>query len=186
MQNRLHSARRRPSHPRTFGAPPRRRHRLTDRLFLRQVETHFRAARAAPRTGLRREHVRLRPNERALLVRCELDHSEPHVGVERREDATVGAEVGMPHVRAFDGLVKVECDSPKVLGRHVLTQPAVSMIGRCRVTTSVCSWCAERLPSLVRIVQPSGSSRIRSDPALMIGSMVSTRPSVNTSRCHGS
>jgi len=44
------------------------------------------------------------------------------------------------------------------------------------VTATVCSHCAERLWSLVTMVQPSASSRIPALPALIIGSMVKVMP----------
>jgi hypothetical protein len=50
------------------------------------------------------------------------------------------------------------------------------------VMTSVCSQCAARLPSRVRMVQPSSSCTGNEEPALIIGSIVRTRPSVRTSR----
>jgi hypothetical protein len=44
------------------------------------------------------------------------------------------------------------------------------------VTRTVCSHCAERLWSLVTMVQPSASSRMPDLPALIIGSMVKVMP----------
>ena len=70
-------------------------------------------------------------------------------------------------------------------GRH-RSQPAVRITGAPRVITSVCSWCADRLRSLVRNVQPSRSWTTLGEPALIIGSMVITSPSLSTSVCHGS
>lgn len=51
---------------------------------------------------------------------------------------------------------------------------AVSTSQPPAVTTSVCSNCAERLPSAVTDVQPSGHVWSRQVPALIIGSMVNT------------
>src|SRR5687768_14402356 len=49
------------------------------------------------------------------------------------------------------------------------------------VTATVCSHCAERLWSLVTMVQPSASSRIPALPALIIGSMVKVMPGSSSS-----
>jgi len=59
---------------------------------------------------------------------------------------------------------------------------AARIIGAPRVITSVCSQWAARLPSRVRMVQPSSSWTGNEEPALIIGSIVRTRPSVRTSR----
>ena len=56
---------------------------------------------------------------------------------------------------------------------------AVSTSGAPFRTTTVCSTCADCAPSLVRDVQPSPVARTAPLPAEMIGSMVSTKPSVS-------
>ena len=58
-------------------------------------------------------------------------------------------------------------------------------IGSPAVITIVCSAWAESAPSLVRIVQPSPASRTAPEPAAMIGSIVSTSPSVSGSESQG-
>src|SRR5690606_20041191 len=54
----------------------------------------------------------------------------------------------------------------------------VSTTGPSAVTASVCSKCAERLPSRVTAVQPSLRIRTSGPPAFTIGSIARTRPSV--------
>ena len=39
-------------------------------------------------------------------------------GLQRGEDAAVGAEIGMTHVRAFDGAGHPEGDAAKVIAGH--------------------------------------------------------------------
>src|ERR1051325_8991986 len=53
------------------------------------------------------------------------------------------------------------------------------------VTATVCSHCAERLWSLVTMVQPSASSRIAALPALIIGSTVNVIPGSSASPAPG-
>ncbi len=47
------------------------------------------------------------------------------------------------------------------------------------VTATVCSKCADRLPSRVTAVQPSASTFTAALPAFTIGSIASTMPSVS-------
>jgi hypothetical protein len=53
---------------------------------------------------------------------------------------------------------------------------SVSTSAPVSVTSTVCSHWADRLRSLVTMVQPSGSSEIAALPALIIGSMVKIMP----------
>jgi hypothetical protein len=53
------------------------------------------------------------------------------------------------------------------------------------VTATVCSHCADRLWSLVTMVQPSASSRMPALPALIIGSMVNVMPGSSTTPTPG-
>ena len=63
---------------------------------------------------------------------------------------------------------------------------AVSRIGAPLVMTTVCSKCAARLPSAVRMVHLSGCSSPCPLLTAMMGSMVITRPSCRRSRERGS
>ena len=54
------------------------------------------------------------------------------------------------------------------------------------VTRMVCSNCAERSPSAVTAVQPSGQRAARQSPSVIIGSMVKTMPGTMVVRARGS
>ena len=55
--------------------------------------------------------------------------------------------------------------------------PAERFLWPVSVTRMVCSHCADRLWSLVTMVQPSANARISARPALIMGSMVKVMPS---------
>src|SRR3954467_14235077 len=59
------------------------------------------------------------------------------------------------------------------------TSLAVRIHGPSAVTATVCSKCADRLPSRVAAVQPSASTFTAGFPAFTIGSIASTMPSVS-------
>jgi hypothetical protein len=54
-------------------------------------------------------------DELLLLIWCERDHSELPVGMDRRKDPGIDAEVGMAHVRAFDRASHSECHAAEVI-----------------------------------------------------------------------
>src|SRR6266436_3667534 len=60
-----------------------------------------------------------------------------------------------------------------VFARHV------RISGSFFVIRTVCSKCAEGIPSAVRTVQPSSSSLTSEVPMLIIGSMASVMPALN-------
>src|SRR6267143_3589384 len=60
-----------------------------------------------------------------------------------------------------------------VFARHV------RISGSSFVTRTVCSKCAEGIPSAVRTVQPSSSNLTSEVPMLIIGSMASVIPAFN-------
>src|SRR5438874_10289411 len=60
-----------------------------------------------------------------------------------------------------------------VFARHV------RISGSSFVIRTVCSKCAEGIPSAVRTVQPSSSNRTAAIPKLIIGSMASVIPAFN-------
>ena len=57
-------------------------------------------------------------DELLLLVWCELDHSELLIRMDRREDPSIDAEVGMAHVRAFDRALHSQCNAAEVIRAH--------------------------------------------------------------------
>src|SRR5581483_7184746 len=59
------------------------------------------------------------------------------------------------------------------------TSRAVRIHGSPAVTATVCSKCADKLPSRVTAVQPSASTRTACRPAFTIGSIASTIPSTS-------
>src|SRR5204863_9591966 len=59
--------------------------------------------------------------EIALLIGCHLHHALLAVRVQRREDPSVDAEVGVRHVLAFDGVLQAQRDRPEVVGFHRLS-----------------------------------------------------------------
>src|SRR5580765_8514356 len=59
------------------------------------------------------------------------------------------------------------------------TSLAVRIHGPSAVTATVCSKCADRLPSRVTAVQPSASTFTAAFPAFTIGSIASTMPSAS-------
>src|ERR1051325_6259791 len=60
-----------------------------------------------------------------------------------------------------------------VFARHV------RISGSSLVTKTVCSKCAEGIPSAVRTVQPSSSNRTSDAPILIIGSIANVIPAFN-------
>src|SRR5260370_40173116 len=60
-----------------------------------------------------------------------------------------------------------------VFARHV------RISGSALVIRTVCSKCAEGIPSAVRTVQPSSSNRTAATPKLIIGSIASVIPAFN-------
>src|SRR5947199_10336245 len=60
-----------------------------------------------------------------------------------------------------------------VFARHV------RISGSSLVIKTVCSKCAEGIPSAVRTVQPSSSNRTAAAPKLIIGSIASVIPAFN-------
>jgi len=81
-------------------------------------ERDHRAALASPRAARRCKRVGIVAHERLLLIRREFDHALPAVGMERREDAPAGSEVGMGHVLAFDRVLHRERDAAEVVRLH--------------------------------------------------------------------
>ena len=65
---------------------------------------------------------------------------------------------------------------PRLLGFGGEQADKVSTSAPSSLTSTVCSHCADRLRSLVTMVQPSGSSEMAALPALIIGSMVKIMP----------
>jgi len=59
--------------------------------------------------------------EIALLIECHLHHALPAIRVERREDPSVDAEVGVRHVRAFDSVLEAERNLPEIVGCHAIS-----------------------------------------------------------------
>ncbi len=57
-------------------------------------------------------------HELLLLVRRELDHPVGRIGMNRREDLPVDAEVGMPHVRPLEDILHSNRDAPEAVGSH--------------------------------------------------------------------
>ena len=70
--------------------------------------------------------------------------------------------------------------------RPAPTEGCVSTSGPVLVTATVCSKCADRLPSRVTAVQPSLSTRTAGFPMFTIGSIASTIPSASRGPCPGS
>src|SRR5262249_42218692 len=65
------------------------------------------------------------------------------------------------------------------------TSLAVRIHGSPAVTATVCSKCADRLPSRVTAVHPSASTFTAAPPAFTIGSIARTMPSVSRGPCPG-
>ena len=63
-----------------------------------------------------------------LLLRRELHHAVPGIGVNRREDAVLDSEVGMAHVRALDGMGQRQCDATEIVVRHRFLSAAASSV----------------------------------------------------------
>ena len=96
--------------------PPRERHRLSGRVFIDHIQPHGCAPLTPPCAALGRERCRMFPDERFLLLGCQLDHSMLVIGMKRREDLAVEAKVGMPHVRTLDRILHPQRDSAEVVG----------------------------------------------------------------------
>src|SRR4051812_5380955 len=59
-------------------------------------------------------------HESILLLWREFDHAPLLIGVKRREDSTVGPEVGMSHMRPLNRVTHAQGDTPEVVGsQHV-------------------------------------------------------------------
>ena len=107
--------------------PPRERHRLADGVFIDHIQPHGCAPLTSPCAALGRKRFRMFPDERLLLLRCQFDHSVLVIGMKRREDFSLEAEIGVPHVRAFDGILHPQRDSAEVVGgQHVFRGQCVS------------------------------------------------------------
>ena len=71
--------------------------------------------------------------ENGLLLRRELHHPEPILRVQAGEDAAVGAEVGMVHVRALGGAVEGQQDLAEIVGSHRVLSPRRGIHGGGRI-----------------------------------------------------
>jgi len=60
----------------------------------------------------------MRVHELPLLFGRELDHPVGVIGMNRREDLPVDAEVGMPHVRPLEDILHPNRDAPEAVSSH--------------------------------------------------------------------
>jgi hypothetical protein len=58
------------------------------------------------------------PHELLLLAWRELDHSELHISMQRREDPIVDAKIGVTHVSAFERALHAKGDATESLRPH--------------------------------------------------------------------
>ena len=93
-------------------------HGFAERLLIHQVQSHAGAARTSPRTILGSKYSGMIVHELMLLVRRELDHPAGRIGMNRREDLPVDAEVRMPHVRPLEDILHSNRDTPEAVGSH--------------------------------------------------------------------
>ena len=122
-------------------------------------------------------HHRVPPVEHHLrqLARQQLGHhalgrSPPHVAVTEA--------AGRPEARP-QTVSSTSAAAVAARGSAGLRSPASESGTRSRVTTTVCSKCADRLPSRVTAVHPSPSTFTAGLPKFTIGSIASTMPSAS-------
>ena len=72
----------------------------------------------SPGTGFWLEHIGVASDEFRLLLGRQLDHPGLVTGMKRREDPAAGAEIGMSHVRAFNGSAETQGDAPERVCGH--------------------------------------------------------------------
>src|SRR5262249_25881925 len=103
----------------------------------------------------------------------------PHLVQRARESLRHGSDDGAHRLAA----ARLKRSRYGLLGRYLraptATSRAVRIQGPSAITATVCSKCAERLPSRVTAVQPSASTFTAGLPAFTIGSIASTIPSVS-------
>src|SRR5437879_2958660 len=119
--------------------------------------------------------VQLHPKHR---VRQRLDHRGHHLdGVFLR---IAGIRVLLFWLRGLRHTLQFYQDAPTASRGRVRIQ------GPFEVTATVCSKCAEQLPSMVTAVHLSSRTLTPGPPALTIGSMAKTMPSSRRGPCPGS
>ena len=112
------------------GVLPRESHRFSKTIFIHRIEPDGGAALAAPGATCGSERRGVRTDEILLLVWREFDHAPFVVGMERREDFSIGAKVWMTHVRAFDGSLHLQCEAAEFVRSH-------DVLFQCRLTKTV-------------------------------------------------
>ena len=81
-------------------------------------QPYARASRSTPGAALRCKRFGMVVDELLLLVWCEVDHSELLIRMDRREDPSFDAEVGMTHVHAFDRALHSQWNAAEVIRAH--------------------------------------------------------------------
>ena len=92
---------------------------MSKRVFIYRIEAHGCAALASPGATRRCERRRIRPYELLLLVWCEFDHARLSIGIECRENSSVGPEVGMAHMRVFNSAFHTKCEAAEFVRVHL-------------------------------------------------------------------
>src|SRR2546425_8053105 len=99
--------------------PPGSDQGFANRTGLGGPQSNIRGTTATPTALDRREDRGLGSDEQFLLLRGELDHAPPALGIaQRRENAARHAKVRVTHVSGFRGLWQTQGDASELTGGH--------------------------------------------------------------------